>query len=970
MAASSAAAAPVPAPYTATAMTQEDYSRFKLVYILMGPGTAVLCHALKCGTNKAPSTTLLDHLNSLQDSSTANYCSLNDKTKKKIFTKDEERKISNDPSCQSFDITLLYKSITLACEGVADLNDARWQDPSVMEGLLHKIKEERNACVHEWSQITMDEHQLKNKLQDLESLFLRALQAVKNRYGYRAETNTLMDNVKMQVNEVLQAFTDKVILQMNFEKKLDLFKEVSAYHLKDLYKNFECFDPLSFLFGPEERVHIQFVFKLLLQQEHSKSKIDCLEVLKVLREKCRPSLPAHDDRPRLAVVSGIAGSGKTTLLTFLVSEWRREECDRRVTCLEEYDIVLRILCRDTDAEDLETFLGLVLPPSLSVFGEPLVKYLGRCKVLFLIDGLDEMNDTSEKLVTNVLTIAKYNKCLSVLVSSRPERVDWLVRRYKKDYHISHLSLEGIPVTKRIEFALQYSTSSTNHDRLREFMTQQENTKLFELPLNLVFLVRLFEEKQDCIKENITQASLYTHFHEWCTEKLHDRISTHPTWGEKSPLTLKTRIRRVVEDMYQMALQGLRQDKLSLSEEDTERLEKSCRREDLPPREVLGAFFTLRLSVNNRVREQHYSMPHKGLLEYFAARHIMKCLQDESLPTTQPWTFHADLNLFFLVAGLLAKQYVPNHQKTMKVVIKQVEEIGAGWFEWLSLVEHTDYDESFLHAIAHHVTDYPLPDSLEIGDSELASAAALLPLTPLKTLKFDLCNKSVNIDNVRALSPLHCSGLFLRHHYKHPGDTPASDTVLQAIHRSCLNEFYGHLSADCLALLPECLWRLSLAVSSFEHATRLAAGLTRAASSLSNLTRLDIHIPMSMVTPAAVMSPLPDFGNVRLLLSDVDENLVKEACQVAVALQPRTGYQTIGFPRGRMEAAQWRRLLHLMKDEGITVGRRVEVRGGWRVHGCVRIPEEAFTMEDHSELNHLTDTLWGCNVLSRRDEFCF
>ncbi|XP_045115435.1 uncharacterized protein LOC123507002 [Portunus trituberculatus] len=144
MAASSAAAAPVPAPSTATAtataMTQEDYSRFKLVYILMGPGTAVLCHALKCGTNKAPSTTLLDHLNSLQDSSTANYCSLNDKTKKKIFTKDEERKISNDPSCQSFDITLLYKSITLACEGVADLNDARWQDPSVMEGSYIRSK--------------------------------------------------------------------------------------------------------------------------------------------------------------------------------------------------------------------------------------------------------------------------------------------------------------------------------------------------------------------------------------------------------------------------------------------------------------------------------------------------------------------------------------------------------------------------------------------------------------------------------------------------------------------------------------------------------------------------------------------------------------------------------------------------------------------------------------------------------------
>ncbi|XP_045113864.1 uncharacterized protein LOC123506072 [Portunus trituberculatus] len=767
----------------------------------------------------------------------------------------------------------------------------------------------------------MDEHQLKNKLQDLESLFLRALQAVKNRYGYRAETNTLMDNVKMQVNEVLQAFTDKVILQMNFEKKLDLFKEVSAYHLKDLYKNFECFDPLSFLFGPEERVHIQFVFyKLLLQQEHSKSKIDCLEVLKVLREKCRPSLPAHDDRPRLAVVSGIAGSGKTTLLTFLVSEWRREECDRRVTCLEEYDIVLRILCRDTDAEDLETFLGLVLPPSLSVFGEPLVKYLGRCKVLFLIDGLDEMNDTSEKLVTNVLTIAKYNKCLSVLVSSRPERVDWLVRRYKKDYHISHLSLEGIPVTKRIEFALQYSTSSTNHDRLREFMTQQENTKLFELPLNLVFLVRLFEEKQDCIKENITQTSLYTHFHEWCTEKLRVRISTHPLFGERRPRTLKMRLKKVVGEMYKMALQNLVQDKLSLSEEDVERLVDCCETEDLPDQEVLGAFFILRLSVNNRVRKEQYCLPHKGLQEYFAARHIIQRLQDRSLPpsrtvTSLLHTFTQQViyfnlhSLLFHVTGLLAREEVPNEPEIIKEVIRLMGKNGNIWEKWLSLVEETDYDERFLQEIAQNVKENPCFGLVYVADlGQRCGTPSRVP--PKSGLVLLLDKENVNMEIVRSLSnyEYNINVLSLKQLYQHPGRTPASDTVLHAIRRSCLELFVGHLSADCVSLLPQNIVKLCLAVSSDEQIGRLPAAL---ASSLPNLGDLTIHVPVSMVTPAAVVSPLPD-TTVRLALSGVDENLVIEACQLAAALRPRRrGYISIGFPRGRMEATAWQHLLQMM-----------------------------------------------------------
>ncbi|XP_045114684.1 uncharacterized protein LOC123506554 [Portunus trituberculatus] len=862
----------------------------------MGPGAAVLSHALKCGTNKAPSVTLLDHLASLPDSSTANYRALSNKTKKKIFNRDEERKIGDDPSCQTFDITLLYKSITLACEGVPPSDDARWKDTALMEGLLNKIKEERNTCVHEWTQTKMDEHQFKKKLQEFEDIFIRALHAVRDRYGVcAAETSTVIDSVRLQIQDVLKAFTEKVILVMNFEKKLEMFKELSVCHLKDRYKHFECFDPLSFLCGSKQRVHVQ-----------------------------------TDDRPRLAVVSGIAGSGKTTLLTLLVSEWRREECDRRVKHLEEYDIVLRILCRDKHAEDLETFLRLVLPPSLSVFGSP--------------------SDS---------------------------------------------------VARRTEFALQYSTSSTNQDRLREFMTKQKDIKLFELPLNLLFVVRLFEHNPDCMKESPTQASLYTHFHEWCTEKLCVRIATHPTWGEKRPRTLKTRIKRMVQEMYRMALHCLLQDRLSLSEEDVERLEKRCKEEDLPDQEVLGAFFTLQLSVNNSVREEHYSLPHKGLLEYFAARHIMQRLQDGSLPpsgavrsllqtVSQQGTFHGLRlrNLFFHVAGLLAREEVPNRTEAIKEVIELVGETGSewggwmsvleesdeelyedvpGWKEWLSLVEHTDYDEGFLQAIAHHVTVNPPGGKVWIKDNMLASAAALLPRTsPPTTVELWLYNESVNVENVRALSHYHCSELRLHHHYQHPGNTPASHAMLHTIRRSRLKQFIGHLSADCLTLLPECLTWLCLAVSSDEHATRLTAALSRASSSLPNLSDLMIHVPMSMVTPAAVLSPLPDISDVSLVLSGVDKNLVKEACQVAAALQPRRGYFDIGFPLARMEAAGWRRLLHLMASAWVTM-RTGEA--DW-LQGGLMIPEETITEEEEWELTKLTRTLWGCPVYRRCDRICF
>ncbi|KAK8379723.1 hypothetical protein O3P69_019608 [Scylla paramamosain] len=498
----------------------------------------------------------------------------------------------------------------------------------------------------------------------------------------------------------------------------------------------------------------------------------------------------------------------------------------------------------------------------------------------------ESNSTSKKLITKIVNTTKYNKNFSILTTSRPERVNQFLALTQEDYNQLQISIKGIPVHRRMQFAEQYCTS-TNKDRL---------------------------------------------------------------------------------------------------------------------------------SITKRVCEERYSMHHKGMLEYFAARHIMQHLQDGSLPgpgairSLLETTFHSESlpeqgvfrrllqgvfqlipqyqfhssgllaterisrvvtqprarpldprglqNLFWHVAGLLTTEET-NHPENIKEVIDLLAETGAGWDEWLSLVEDID-NESFLQAIAHHVTKNPPDGTVQINDNTLTSAAALLPNTPTTTVELWLENEKVNVENVRALIDHHCRELCLWHHYWHPGNITASDTVLRAIHRDCLERFMGHLSADCMALIPECLRELRLAVSSDEHAASLPAALTRAASSLPNLQWLFIHVPVAMVTPAVVPSPLPDITRVDLILSGVNKSLLKEACQVAAALQPTAGYGGIGFPQGRMEAAEWRDLLHLLAAEMVRVGRR----------GAVVIPEETITWEEGRELEDLTGTLWGCRVLRRTDEECF
>ncbi|KAK8374077.1 hypothetical protein O3P69_018336 [Scylla paramamosain] len=361
------------------------------------------------------------------------------------------------------------------------------------------------------------------------------------------------------------------------------------------------------------------------------------------------------------------------------------------------------------------------------------------------------------------------------------------------------------------------------------------------------------------------------------EKLCHRISVDPIWGKKRPHTRNTRIKRVLKEMYQMALQVLLQDRLSLSDEDTERLTDCCETEDLPTYQVLGAFFTLRSSVTNRIAKRKYYIPHKGLLEYYAARHIIQRLQDGLLsesgaimsllqgahhPQTQPLDLKGLRNLFWHVAGLLSTPGAPKLPEAIKEAVNLLAETGAEWNEWLSLVEDTSH----------------------------------------------------------------------------------------------LIKFLGHLSAGCLPLLPQSLRKLHLALPSNQHAGSLLAALNRTIP--SKVYCLNIHVPMAMVTPEMLTSPLPDVHRVILVLSDVDKSVMKEACLVAVALHPRKrGYGTITFPRSRMKAAEWRNLLHYLAAASV----RVET---------INVSKETITKKEERELQALAENLLQCRFWRHHDTDLF
>lgn len=126
-----------------------------------------------------------EYLNNLPQNSTAHYRHLSKKSKKRAFTKEEQIKLLDDPSLSRFDVPLLYKVIRLGCENVAPLDDPVWTEGNdELEGLLTKLKNQRNLFIHDRHVLCFD---LSDKVNELKDLFMKLLDSAQVRYKIGAQ---------------------------------------------------------------------------------------------------------------------------------------------------------------------------------------------------------------------------------------------------------------------------------------------------------------------------------------------------------------------------------------------------------------------------------------------------------------------------------------------------------------------------------------------------------------------------------------------------------------------------------------------------------------------------------------------------------------------------------------------------------------------------------------------------------------
>lgn len=793
------------------AITASQCFRFKLLHILEIAGQKVLTYVLLCGMPfKATTQTLLVYLQNLPQGSTVNY--INAKNKAKCFNSTDMTQITNDCSCTTFDITLLHKAIKLSCENVASMNDSKWTpaapQPWELEYYVTMIKNTRNEIVHEHN--PLNEPTFLNRVADMSHLFVTTLEETRDRYGrdnaeYLAKKNEILDDVKDIREENLG---EEEILQRSAMNMLPRLKMETDRELRNRLDSARYFHPLHFLSGLQNQtVEVNEIFCDILLAEEKRTthqgqtnEFPYLEVLSLCEGAAvTSSTGAGQAGPHALVVEGEAGSGKTTLATFLLAQWLKPQCDRRVQGLQHYDQLLWVVCRDRIRSSLKSFLEVLLPESYISYGHLLLPLLRKCRVLVLVDGLDERNDLSFQLVEDILGEAA-NTTFTILCTSRPESVqDMKNRAQQANFHVSHVKMLGLTPPERTEMVVRHYVwltggANTAHRTadLRRLMQHIGSRELFRLPLNLLFLATLYFYEPDKVSTTITQSKLYQLIHKWCEEKLQGRLGG-PSHARQARVFRQSGIARTLKVMYEVALKGLLQNRVYLSDEDLAAVQDACTTEGLKPEEILEAFYCLRREVSFGVVIESYCAPHKGLQDFYAAKHIAGQLSQykkgaiervvQACSAGQDLCFGQLRNMLSHLLGLLTRQ-TGTTAPAMEEAVDLLHRSGVKKTdEWLFLLADAEAPNAAVQRAVQTLKIFPEDEIIYIMDGTVTAASLLLPRLPKRKVRVHLTREPACVDDlVQGLACHTVRHLNLVHHFRHPHQHAASAHLLSHIPR--------------------------------------------------------------------------------------------------------------------------------------------------------------------------------------------
>ena len=412
-------------------MTEEDRTRF-VNRKLADEMTRILVTVARWGSNKNQNQTFEDYLKNERKMSNKVF-------KKYFYSPDDMSKISQT-SFDELDVTFLIKILPHMCDGINEIvNWKNISDNNSLEFHLNQIKNSRNSVMHEAHRAALD----KNLVNKVETTALNILDIAGVKYGKETdEINAAKNEAKKLISTIKNAV-------MTEEEKIQFYQKRLLYEgLPELRK--KTADYQGSVSPYFEHVKNFCIPQLTYKENNAEKTISCEKIFNHAKEK----------GAQILVIKGQSGEGKSYLMKEIEADIFREKGKKIFQGSDEFNTPLLFECRKRTCETIADFASEEFPCLGATSSEKGLteKVLSKMNGLLLVDGVDEANEVSNKMLDNIIAFLKKNRDLFCIFTSRPFSAEEFQKKLKL-HGLSHFQTLALKKLTSREEQLKFINTS-------------------------------------------------------------------------------------------------------------------------------------------------------------------------------------------------------------------------------------------------------------------------------------------------------------------------------------------------------------------------------------------------------------------------------------------------------------------------------------------------------------------------------
>ena len=527
---------------------------------------------------------------------------------------------------ENFDVTFLSQFSKIICQDKvakpkSPLYQNNVQNPATVEYALNKINETRNTFSHKFDDAK--EASWFSKMKEMVELCVNNAADLYNIDS--VERASKFNEVEKKLNELT---SNVPIKSKRIEFLINLIKRNGVDELREWWKR-NC-TSITLPASCEVKVTRSDIFHCMKLGTQDQEVISCRDLF-------------TSTKNNIKVIYGPYGSGKTTLMATVVEKWLSiGKSTWNFSGVDQFDFVLFAGCRTDQCDSIISLIKHQLQSTL--YGCPdgeVLEVFAEMNTLIILDGFDESNPSSEKLVWSAAELCQKLPTITLVISTRPHSSKDLSHELSsRNAKHEIISIREISNTSEcVDILTAYAQVLIKENEQKQKMFDIFNSfpdrlkRIFLRPLLLALFVFLFNAEESAVANWKNECNIYNAVQTLLFDKIHTSLK-----DSGCNANLNIIVEEIMNKICNVCLKLYLQQKVVLKEKDFIELCKCCHsiinkygspNSQIDVKKVLSHVFSSGYSLS-ALDKNSYQLFHGSMLDFFASKSALKGVMEEKL----------------------------------------------------------------------------------------------------------------------------------------------------------------------------------------------------------------------------------------------------------------------------------------------------------------------------------------------------